>query len=709
MEIVHETDGQEGRLSDLVSIIRDTIRRRWLTLVLVTLTIFTLCAVFIFMMTPQYESQARVRIDPSRNPLSTNAQADQSALNPEAIETEVAAISSLDLARDVVKKLNLDRDPEFTKGLSEKSGAQTLSQDERQTVVAQAVQRNLSVGRDKLTYLIGIKYSSRDPLKAAQIANAYAQAYVETKVGSKVNTAERQAEWFQQRLDTLGDEVRAADERVAQYRANSGLSDGTSGAAGGTIVDQQVGPLSSQLATAESDAAAARAALNAANGQAARGGLDSVGDVRSSAVITDLRRQRADTLRAMGEVSARYGEKHPESLKLRDQLETIDSQIDAEAKRVMGSLQAASVAAEARAASLRGTMGGLESGRARNTRASVMAESLEREAAAKRAAYEKLSQMSIDTTQAARNSISQAVIIDSAQASRKPSFPNKPIFLSLAAVIALAVGFGTIAVQEMMVSGMRSVDDVETLLGIPMLAAVPQVGKVKRPADLLLEKPTSLFAESLRIARAAMLGVHSADTYKVIAITSALPSEGKTTTSLAFARTLAINGSRTLLLDCDVRRAAMREIVDNPSNGPGIVEVLSGEATLDKAIMPGDIEGLDHMLVRSPYFSSGDLFGDGQMKDILDSLRGRYDKIVLDLPPLVGLADGRFLAAMADATALAVRWNSTPPQAAASAVAWLKSDGANPVGVIYTMVDTSSEVIGGLYYSKKYSAYYQQN
>ncbi len=115
------------------------------------------------------------------------------------------------------------------------------------------------------------------------------------------------------------------------------------------------------------------------------------------------------------------------------------------------------------------------------------------------------------------------------------------------------------------------------------------------------------------------------------------------------------------------------------------------------------------MLVRSPYFSSGDLFGDGQMKEILDSLRGRYDKIVLDLPPLVGLADGRFLAVMADATALAVRWNSTPPQAAASAVAWLKSDGANPVGVIYTMVDTSSEVIGGLYYSKKYSAYYQQN
>ncbi len=708
MEIVHETDGQEGRLSDLVNIIRDTIRRRWLTLVLVTVTIFALCAAFIFFLTPQYESQARVRIDPSRNPLAGSAQADQTSLNPEAIETEVAAISSLDLAREVVKRLNLDRDPEFTKALSERAGTQALSQSDRLNITAQAVQRNLTVGRDKLTYLIGIKFSSRDPLKAAQIANGFAQAYVETKVGSKLNTAERQAEWFEQRLNALGAEVRAADERVAQYRANSGLSDGTSGGAGATIVDQQVGPLSSQLATAESDAAAARAALNAAGSQAARGGIDSVGDVRSSLVITDLRRQRADTLRAIGEVSARYGEKHPESLKLRDQLTTIDSQIDAEAKRVMGSLQASAVAADARAASLRGTMGNLESGRARNTRASVMAESLEREAAAKRTAYEKLSQMSIDTTQAARNSISQAVIVDSAQASRKPAFPNKPLFLSLAAVIALAAGFGTIATQEMLVSGLRSVDDIETLLGIPMLAAVPKVGKLERPADLLLEKPTSLFAESLRIARAAILGVHSAETYKVIAITSALPSEGKTTTALAFARTLAINGSHTLLLDCDVRRAALREIVGNPSTGPGLLEVLNGEATADQAITRGDIDGLDHLLVRTPYFSSGDLFGDGHMKDILDALRTRYDKIILDLPPLIGLADGRFLAAMADATALAVRWNSTPPQAAASAVSWLKSDGANPVGVIYTMVDTSSEVIGGLYYSKKYSAYYQQ-
>jgi capsular exopolysaccharide synthesis family protein len=227
------------------------------------------------------------------------------------------------------------------------------------------------------------------------------------------------------------------------------------------------------------------------------------------------------------------------------------------------------------------------------------------------------------------------------------------------------------------------------------------------PADLLLEKPTSLFAESLRNARASIVGVRNAKPPKVIAITSALPSEGKTTTALAFARTLAINGGRTLLLECDVRRAALSAVLGEQTKGAGLVELLNGEVTLDQAIGRSTVDGMDQLLVRTPYYSSGDLFGTGAMERLLEEVRGRYDSIVLDLPPLVGLADGRFLAVLADATALAVRWDATPPAAAVSALQSLQADGANVVGAIYTMVDPSAEAIGGLYYSKKYSTYYQ--
>ncbi|BBD99705.1 hypothetical protein SAMIE_1032060 [Sphingobium amiense] len=710
MEIVHTADAQEGKFSDLVLVITDTIRRRWITMAIVSGIILALGVTGIFMLTPKYTATARVRIDPYRNPLAQTQADAQQSLSSEAIETEVTVISSLDQARLVVRKLKLDRDPEFAEKVDTSAEAATLSAADRETAIARQLLQNLSVGREKLTYILGVSYQSTDPNKAALIANAFAEIYLQTKTGSRVGNAERQTEWFNQRLAALGREVNAADAALAQYRARAGLTEGsTPGSAGGTMVDQQVGPLSSQLATAESEAAAARASLSAALTQISRGGLDSVSEVRMSNVIGDLRRQRADILRNMGEVQARYGEKHPESVRVRDQLASVDQQITDEAQRVIGSLRANVTSAEARAASLRASMNRLEGERADNTRNAVIAEGLQREAMAKRTAYDRMSQMALESSQSAQNQIAQVVIVDRAEPPLNASFPNKPVFAALALIVALAAGAGTIAVQEMLVKGLRSVEDVENLLGIPVIAAVPKVPKSLNPADLLLEKPTSMFAESLRIARASILGVNAARQPKVIALTSALPSEGKTTTALAFARTLAMNNARTLLLECDVRRAALRPLVSNPQDRPGIVEVLHGEATVAQAIQPGDVPNLDHMLVREPYFSSEDLFGNGGMERVLEEVRGKYDLIVLDLPPLVGLADGRFLAVQADVTALIIRWDSTPGRAAASALSWLKSDGANPVGAIYTMVDSSAEAIGGLYYSKKYSAYYSQS
>ncbi|GLT01103.1 hypothetical protein GCM10007897_24940 [Sphingobium jiangsuense] len=706
MEITHKVDGYERQLSDILQLVRDVLRRRRLTFGLVAAGVLALAVALMMLMTPQYESVARIRIDPSQNPLANKQQSDQTTLSPEAIETEVSAMSSLDVARTVVRELNLANDSEFAKGLDEGPDAARMGAEERETLVAQAVLKKLSVGREKLTYIIAMRFRSRDPVKSAKIVNSFADNYLKAKTGMSVGTASRQTQWYEQRLAELGNEMRTAEAALADYRARTGLV-ATDSRSSGTVVDQQIPALSGSLANAESNAAAAQAAYSSAREQISRGGIDSVSEVRNSPVIADLRSQRAQILRSMGEVQARYGDKHPESIRVRDQLASIDEQIRDEAARVVNSLAADAVSAQARAASLRNSLSQLEGARAQNTRNEAMAQSLERDAVAKRAAYDKMSEMALTSAQASQNSLSQAVIVERAQPPMQPSAPNKPLILALGLVAALVAGGGTIAVQEMLVTGMQTVEEVETALGIPVLAAVPKVAKSANPADILIERPTSLFAESLRIARASILGVRESRPPQVIALTSALPSEGKTTTSLAFARTLALNGAKTLLLECDVRRAALRHMVGDPAIGAGLVEVLHDEAPLDAAIQPSGIDNLDQLLVRSPFFSSENLFGDGKMEELLRRLRSRYESIVLDLPPLVGLADGRFLATMADAAVLAIRWNATPSSAAASALGWMRSDGANPIGAIYTMVDSSAEAIGGLYYSKKYSAYYQ--
>ena len=706
MKVVNAVE-PESRLGDILRAAGDVLRRRIIMLAAIAAVITAIGVFLTLRIQPSYQGVTRIQIDPSRNPLARQQSEAQAQLASEAIETEVSVINSIDLARVVVGRLNLIDDPEFGGGPTPE-GAVPLTPAAKREAVARSVNGHLAVARDRLTYIMAIRFNSHDPKKAALIANTFAAAYLDTKVGTKIGTAERQTRWYQKRMDELAGEIRAADERVAQYQAQTGIVRGAS-MQQGTIVDQQVAPLSLQLASAESFAAEARSKEQSARQQVRRGTLDAISDVRESATIQDLRRQRAALTQTLEDVEGRYGARHPDFVKVRDQAGAIDDQIRQEMGRVVRSLDADAGAAEARAASLRQSMVQLEQKQAGNARASVIAASLQREADGKHDAYDKMAQMALESRQAAQNSIAQAQIIDSAEPPAAPSWPNRPLLFLLSLIAGLGVGIAVITTQEMLVTGIRSIDELEAELGVPLIAAIPNVRK-GRPADLLIDKPTSQFSEALRNARASLLGVRGQLRPKVIAVTSALPSEGKTTTALSLARVMALNGDRTIILDADVRRAQLRTMVDTPPDGVGLVELLHGEVTLDQAIEPSGLDGLDQIIIHKPYFTSENLFGNDLMPNILEELSSRYDTIILDLPPLVGLADGRFLAALADAVTLVVKWDATPKHAVLSAASYLRTDGANLVGTMFTMVDTSSQSVGAYYYySKKYSEYYQES
>lgn len=703
---VANTAAYEARLSDLIVTVRDVLRRRFLVLIAITIGVTVIGVVAAFRITPTYQGVTRIQIDPSRNPLARAQNEAQAQLASEAIETEVAVINSIDVARTVVKRLNLTNDREFGGGPMP-TGQKALSPEVKIDAVARNVNQHLNAARDRLTYIIAIKFNSQNSKKSALIANAFATAYLDQKVGNKIGTAERQEQWFRNRMDELAADVRIADEKVAQFQAQAGIVRGASNSQG-TIVDQQVGPLSLQMASAESIAAEARSKELSARAQVSRGHLDSVTDVRESGTIQELRKQRALIVQTLQEMKIRYGEKYPDLTKVRDQLQAVDKQITDESSRVLRSLDADATAAEARAGSLRASMSRLSQKQSENARASVIAASLQRDADGKHDAFDKMAQLVLESRQAAQNSIAQARIIDTAEAPLLPSWPNRPLLFVLSFIAGFGIGIAVITTQELMVSGLRSVADAEDLLGVPLIAAVPNVKGNKRPADLLIEKPTSQFAEALRNARASIIGLRGQQRPKIIALTSALPNEGKTTTVLALARTMALNGDRTIIIDADVRRAQLRQVSTGERPQNGLVEILHGDAPFEAAIHSGGIENLDQILTLKPHFSSENLFGNDRMPQLLEYLSERYDVIMLDLPPLVGLADGRFLAALADAVALVIKWDTTPKHAVAAAASWLKSDGANLVGGIYSMVDTSSQSVGAYYYySKKYSGYYQ--
>jgi capsular exopolysaccharide synthesis family protein len=708
MKVMQEAANYEARLGDVIRSAQDVIKRRFLTLALIAGVVTVLGVAATLSMTPVYEGVARLQIDPSRNPLSRSATEAQAQLASEAIETEVSVMNSIDLSRTVVKRLGLVKDSEFAETIAKQAKKSPMSEAEKVDLVANEVMKNLSVSREKLTYIIGIRYRSKDAVKAARVANAFATAYLDTRVGNNIGTAARQFAFFEKRLQELAVEARAADAKVADYQSKNGIVRGGANAQN-TIVDQQVGPLAVQLTQAQAVSEAARAQLNMAQSQVRAGRLDAVADVLDSQTIIELRTQRAQVLRDLGQIQNRYGPLHPETIRVRDQLAQIDGQLNGEANRIVRALQAKASAGDQQVRALQREMNRLAGQQSLDARARVTADSLQREADSKHTAYDKMADMALETRQASQNSIAQASIIDAAEAPTKPAWPNKPLLFLLSLVVGIGAGIAVITAQELMVAGMRTVEDIEGKLGIALIGAIPALKKMARPADVLLEKPTSQFAEALRNVRASIMGVKSVGSGSrphVIALTSAMPSEGKTTTALALARTMALNGTKTVLVDVDVRRAQLRQISGLSGNALGTVELLRGEATMAEVLQSTGLEGLDQILVREPYFSSENLFGDQTIHTILEELSKSYEAIILDLPPLLGLADGRFLAALADAVVLIVKWDDTPEHAVEAAVNALKSDGSNLVGAVFTMVEPNARSVGAYYYDAKYSQYY---
>jgi succinoglycan biosynthesis transport protein ExoP len=281
-------------------------------------------------------------------------------------------------------------------------------------------------------------------------------------------------------------------------------------------------------------------------------------------------------------------------------------------------------------------------------------------------------------------------------------------------LLGLALGIGGVLLAEGMQSSIRKPEDVEVLLGVPFITAVPLLRKKGRffsrkavnPAGTLLSNPMTIYAEAFRTIRGHIVGNGQRAPLRVIALASTLPGEGKTTSSLSLARVMALSGDKVLLVDMDVRRAGLARALQLNTSA-GLVEVLGGTATLDDAIVDDQVPGLKLLPVRQPTFSAEDLFGGGAIDELLAKLKGEFDYVLLDTPPMLGIADARTLATKVDGVLLLIKWNSTPIPVIDAALAGLEQDGAAVIGAALTMVDPNSEAMGAHYYSAHYSAYYQ--
>ena len=710
-----------------------TFRRRLRLFAAVALVVFISVVVVTLQTPPRYTATANVLLDTRKERVS-DVQEVLSGLPADSatVDTEVEVLKSRQLAERVTKALDLESDPEFNPRLEKPTGLKaligglgslvgakppsevalnSLAAQKAHEKVVDNVLKGLTVKRSGLTFVINLSYQSRVPQKSAMIANKFAELYLLEQLEAKFDATQQATKWLNSRLEELRGQVLQDEAAVQQYKiANNLLS-----AAGTSLTEQEISSYNQSLAQARAQVAEDNARLATARAQLAHGsnGGD-VGEALDSPVIQQLRAQRATVSGQVADLAGRYGERHPEMLKAKRQLSDIDAQIQQEIQRIVSNLQAKAQVSQQRASAISGSLGGARGTLATNNKALVRLNELERNAEASRTLYESYLNRFKETSTQQGIEQSDARVVSKAKIPVSQSAPNVSLNIILGLLLALGAGVGAVVLAELLDAGLATAEDVERRLEAAYLGAIPLLNSVAEekagaPIDYVVEKPLSSFAESFRSLRTSISYSRLGDPVRVVAITSALPGEGKTTTSVCLARSAAVQGLKTIIVDCDLRRRTVNRLL-NSEPTIGLLEVLSGEARLDQAIITDEASGAAFLPLAKTGFTPRDVFGTVAMDNLIAELRNRYELVILDTAPLLPIADTRVLAPKADVVVFLARWRKTPQHAVEAAFRLLAGTGAHLGGVALTQMDMKQQSKYGYgdpgYYYAEYKKYY---
>jgi capsular exopolysaccharide synthesis family protein len=677
-----------------------TLRRRLRLAAGVAGSVMLAAIILTLAATPKYTATASIMLDPRKEKI-LNTEDVLSGLPPDSsvVDTEVEVIKSRQLAERVVRELNLEEDSEFA-AAGEGKGAPPFRKTAQHATtlrgpheaVVDAVMSGLAVSRTGLTYVINVGFTSKNRNKAALVANKFADLLVLEQLEAKYGATQQAANWLNERLGALRNQTVADDAAVQQFKIAHNLM-----SAGGTnLTEQEISGYNQTLAQARAQVAEDEARLNTARAQLAKGSSgDDVGEALDSPVIQRLREQRAVASARVADLTGRYGDRHPEILKADRELQDIDAQIQAEIHRIISNLEAKVQVSRERAAAVAGTLGGARSALASNNRDMVRLNELQRAAEASRSLYESYLTRYKETSSQQGIEQSDARVISRAKVPSAPSSPKTALNMCLGLLVAIGSGLAAISVAEMLHQGIYTVEDVEQRLMQPYLGSVPLFASLvaernKKPVDYVVEQPLSAFAEAFRVLGSAIKHARPGEHARVVAITSALPNEGKTTTSLCLGRTAALQGAKVVVVDCDLRRRNVtRSLRQEPS--VGVLEVITGRSQVTQALVPDQATGLHLLPLASISVTAEAVFGGQAMNDLLFELRSRYDLVILDTAPVLPVVDTRILAPKADVTVLLASWRSTPAQAISRALKLLTNTGATVGGVALTRVDTGQQ------------------
>lgn len=697
--------------------------RRHLKLFAVVVTVvFGAAALITLSQTPKYTATVRLVIDQRKQDIvKDQAVVSNLPADSATVDTEAEILRSRSVAEKVAERMNLFAQAD---GAKHKSLLRTvvdlvapglLKKPDQRVVRERAVDDllgGLDVARAGDTFMIDVSYTATDPETAADTANAFARAYLDDQLNAKFALTQQASEWLSSKLAVLRKQADEADGAVQAYKAAHNLVS----AQGSTIAEQEVSGLDQQLAVARAEEAEKEARLSTARAQLRRGSTgEDLGAALDSPVIQQLRQQRAVASQKVAEMEGRYGERHPDLLKSKRELVDIDAQIHSEIQRIVSNLEAQVQVARQHTGSLMGSIDRTKTQLSGNAWASVRLSELQRNADAASAIYQSFLDRYKQASAQVGMQASDSRVVSAAKLPTGPSSPKIVLNLMLGLIIGTMLGIGAVVVAELLFTGVSTIDDVEQLLGIQALTSIPDLetlDKTQRAGseDLLPEKyviqhPMSAFAESFRSLRASLRLCRASQKVKLVAITSSVMNEGKTSTAISLARVAALAGDRVILVDCDLRHRGVNKILAE-TRDVGLIEVLASSAPLTEAIVRDTETSADLLPIGNSPYSPRDMLASDAMRQMLNELARTYDLVIVDLPPVLAVSDVQGIANMLDAIVMIARWSRTPRKIIQNALRILASSGGYVAGVVLSCVDVRQTGSSGGRYGSYYYGYY---
>jgi len=695
------------------------LKRRW-TIATVALIATTLVAIVSFKMQPIYKATARVQVE-SETPLIQSIEElfQKGSADDTFVQTQIQVLKSESLAWRTIEELRL------SPRLISPAKLAGVSPEKQKVVLINAFKKKLTVDLTPKTRMLGVSYEDADPQLAADISTKLVNNYIDYNFRQKYDATRQASTWMELQLDELKAKVESSQQALVEYERMHQIVNTSEK---GSMQEQMLSDLSRDLAAAESDRLQKESLY-----REVQVNRDQLASLAHNELLQKLEEKSADLHGQYIETVAQYGPKFPKAARLNEEIEGNRSQIEAEQDRVLARIRKDYTAAVTREKLATSAVSTQKEAVGAQNQLLVQHNILQREFEGNQQLYQSLLQRLKNATVSAGLQSTNIHLVDAALAPGTPVRPNKLLNIALGFLGGIVLGVMFAFAQEGVDHSLKTAEEVESLLMIPVLAVVPLqrgidgakssiAGKtwMKRAtkngaAELaarhsvalaISAAPQSSLAEAYRALRTSILLSVAPSPPKLILVASAQSGEGKTATALNLAQSLAQRKGKVVIVDGDLRKGGIAPVL-SMDNSKGLSSVLTGVDKLEDALRQYDKQPNLWVLPSGPVPPNpAELSGSDRMAELCAQLAEQFDHVIIDSPPVLAVTDATIMARLVDGVVLVAESGRTHRAGLMRTRAILENSGARILGVVLNKLDLRKEGYYGYGYGYGYSHYY---